>query len=37
MLHRIRDEKKFDSVEALVEQLHQDKATSLEYIKNLNE
>lgn len=37
MLHRIRDEQKFDSVEALVEQLHRDKATSLDYIKTLNE
>jgi riboflavin kinase/FMN adenylyltransferase len=37
MLHRIRDEKKFDSVEALVEQLHRDKAISLDYIKTLNE
>lgn len=36
MLDRIRDEKKFDSIEALKKQLNQDKNTSLNYIKNLN-
>jgi riboflavin kinase / FMN adenylyltransferase len=34
MLHRLRDEIKFESVEALKEQLLKDKETSLTYIKN---
>ncbi len=33
MLHRLRDEVKFESVEALKEQLLKDKETSLDYIK----
>lgn len=32
LLHRIRDEKKFESVEALKQQLQKDKETSLTYI-----
>lgn len=32
LLHRIRDEKKFDSVEALKEQLHRDKQQTLDFI-----
>lgn len=32
LLHRIRDEKKFDSVEALTEQLHHDKQQTLDFI-----
>ncbi|MDO6759965.1 bifunctional riboflavin kinase/FAD synthetase [Tamlana sp. 2_MG-2023] len=31
-LHRLRDEEKFDSVEALTEQLQKDKTTALDYI-----
>ena len=36
LLHRIRDEKKFESVDALKLQLSKDKYTSLAYIKNKN-
>ncbi|MDI1254959.1 MAG: bifunctional riboflavin kinase/FAD synthetase [Flavobacterium sp.] len=36
IMHRIRDEEKFDSLEALKEQLHQDKITSLAFIKKEN-
>ncbi|WP_223034609.1 bifunctional riboflavin kinase/FAD synthetase [Hanstruepera marina] len=36
LLVRIRDEKKFDSIETLSQQLEQDKITSLAYIKNLD-
>ncbi|MBU2949905.1 bifunctional riboflavin kinase/FAD synthetase [Tamlana agarivorans] len=31
-LHRLRDEEKFDSIEALTEQLKKDKTTALDYI-----
>jgi len=34
ILSRIRDEEKFESLEALTQQLHQDKITSLAFIKN---
>ncbi|WP_372756971.1 bifunctional riboflavin kinase/FAD synthetase [Mariniflexile sp.] len=34
LLHRLRDEQKFDSVEALKAQLLQDKEASLQYIKS---
>lgn len=34
ILARIRDEEKFESLEALTEQLHQDKVVSLDFIKN---
>ena len=36
LLHRIRDEEKFESVEALKGQLAKDKDTALEYISNQN-
>lgn len=36
LLHRIRDEEKFESVEALKVQLVKDKNMALEYISNLN-
>lgn len=36
LLHRIRDEEKFESVEALKLQLAKDKNTALEYISNQN-
>lgn len=36
LLQRIRDEEKFDSVDALKNQLIKDKQTSLEYIKSLD-
>ncbi|MGB5418675.1 bifunctional riboflavin kinase/FAD synthetase [Algibacter sp.] len=35
LLHRIRDEEKFESVEALKLQLGKDKNTALEYVSNL--
>ena len=34
LLDRLRDEQKFDSVEALKLQLHKDQKISLDYIKN---
>ncbi|MBP1840409.1 bifunctional riboflavin kinase/FAD synthetase [Formosa algae] len=37
MLHRLRDEKKFDSIEALKHQLQQDQADSLHFISKLND
>ena len=36
LLHRIRDEEKFESLEALKLQLAKDKETAIEYISNLN-
>lgn len=36
LLHRIRDEEKFESIEVLKNQLKKDKATALEYITNQN-
>ncbi|MCB0443864.1 MAG: bifunctional riboflavin kinase/FAD synthetase [Flavobacterium sp.] len=35
LINRIRDEEKFESIEKLKEQLHKDKALSLEYINSL--
>lgn len=37
ILERIRDEKKFESVEALKEQLNKDKETALAFISNYND
>ena len=37
MLKRIRDEKEFESIDALKTQLQKDKSFSLDYIKSLNE
>ena len=36
LLNRLRDEQKFESVEALQTQLHKDKSISLDYINNNN-
>jgi len=37
LLHRLRDEEKFESIESLKAQLHRDKTISLDYINRFND